>query len=376
MVAIISTITVMAFALGSSLPLVSLSLERWGIGSDVIGLMGALPALSFFLLSPFVPRLAQIFGSGTLLWGALLLCTFSILALAFTKNIAIWFILRLGVGVGTAILFQISETWINQVATESNRGRTLAIYVIFTTAGFAAGPLMINILGSEGNLPFIISSLIVASGGIAFLSVNGHYPKLSGHSRFSVFSFMRTAPLICAAALLVSFFDGSILTLLPLYGVKVGMTAEKAVLMSSVVLAGNIVLQLPIGWLSDRIGRIPVITGCGVIGLVGAMLLPFVITEPIIIWPMLLIWGGAVVGTYTIALVLMGQYFKGAELVTANASAGILWGLGTLIGPASAGYAMEIYEPHGMPVTFIIISAIFVGICLMEFKKPSLRQGV
>ncbi len=365
----------MGLSLSLSIPLVSLALERRGIGSDVIGYMGALPALAFLFFSPLVPRLSHTFGAGKMLWAALILCSGSIFCLALTEEIYIWFILRLGIGVGMSILFLISETWINQVAEEKTRGRTVGIYVAFLTGGFALGPVLINLLGSEGSFPFIIASVIVSAAGFFFLASGGHYPSLSGHSRFSVFTFIKIAPLICSAALLVAFFDGSVLTLLPIYGVKNGMSAETAVLMTSILLGGNILLQLPIGWLADIAGREKVILICGIIGLAGSLLLPLLINIPYLLWPMLVIWGGAVVGTYTLALVLMGQEFKGAELVTANAAAGVLWGVGSLVGPAAGGVAMEIYEPHGMSFVFTFVCFLFVCIALWQtLKRPVLSK--
>ncbi len=368
-VAIITAVSVMAVSLSLSIPLVSLSLERREIGSDVIGLMGSLPALAFLLASPVIPRLTQIFGTASMLWGALALCTGSIMALAISDNLILWFMLRFLIGAAMATLFLISETWLNQVAEEKTRGRTVALYISFMTGGFAMGPVLINLIGSEGRFPFIVAGLIVAAAGLFFLYSKGTFPVLSGQSRFSLISFMKTAPMICGAALLVAFFDGSVLTLLPVYGVKNQMTAELAVLMSSVLLAGNILLQFPIGWLTDRWGQAPVILCCGVIGLAGALLLPVAIGSPYFLWPMLVVWGGAVVGTYTIALVIMGKAFKGPDLITANAAAGVLWGVGSLIGPFSAGVAMEVYEPHGMPMIFATICLLFLLLVLWQLYR-------
>ncbi|PHQ71314.1 MAG: hypothetical protein COB93_03475 [Sneathiella sp.] len=369
LVAIIAAITAMAVSLSLTIPLVSLSLERRGYGSDIIGLMGSLPAVSFLLGSPFIPFWTRLFGVGKMLWGALLLASVCILALAISDNIYFWFVMRLLIGFSMAILFLISEAWINTIAREKTRGRTIAIYVSTMTCGFAFGPILINIIGAEGTFPFIISGLIVLPAGLAFLLVGGRFPDLSAKSRFSILSFFRIAPMISAAALLVAFFDGSVLTLLPVYGVKNGQTLEMAVLMTSALLAGNILLQFPIGWMADKYDRNWVILGCGIVGVAGAVLLPLVISQPYLLWPLLIIWGGGVVGTYTIALVIMGQEFKGGDLITATAAIGSLWGLGSLIGPVTAGVAMEVIKPHGMPYTFAVACLIFVLLVLWQLRR-------
>lgn len=370
---IIAAVTAMGLSLSLSIPLVSLSLERREFGADVIGLMGALPALAFILVSPIVPRLTRMFGSGPLLWVSLILCSGSILCLAIDDNLIFWFCLRILIGVGMSILFLISETWINQVSSDKNRGKIIGLYVTVLTCGFAAGPVVINFLGTEGQMPFVVASLIVASAGIFFLFAGKSYPRFDGQSSFSVLSFIRISPLICAAALLVSFFDGTVLTLLPVYGVRHAMTEETAVLMASTLLAGNILMQFPLGWLADKLGEKKIILACGIIGLVGAASLPFIISIPFILWPALLIWGGAVVGTYTLALIIMGRQFTGAELITANAAAGVLWGVGSLAGPSAGGYAMKFSESYGMPSVFVFISFLFVCLTFWQIvKKPSI----
>lgn len=373
LIAVIAAVTAMAVSLSLSIPLVSLLMEKRGYGSDIIGLMGALPALSFLLASPVVPACTRVVGSGKMLWGGLLLAAASIWALSLSDNIYFWFFLRLMIGLSMAVLFLISETWLNKIAREKTRGRTIAIYVSAMTCGFAFGPVLINVLGAEGSLPFIVSSLIVLSAGFAFFIVGDRFPDLGEKSSYSIFSFVKIAPMISAATLLVAFFDGSVLTLLPVYGVKNGQTLEMAVLMTSALLAGNILLQVPIGWLADRFDRTKVILGCGLIGVLGALILPLVVLSPYLLWPLLIIWGGGVVGTYTIALVIMGQQFKGGDLVMATAAVGMLWGLGSLFGPVLAGLAMEIFEPHGMPLTFAAACLLFVFVAANHLRR--LRKG-
>ncbi len=369
LVAIIAAATIMGVSLSLSIPLVSLNMERWGYGSDVIGLMGSLPSLTFLFVSPVLPALTRFFGSGKMLWSSLLLAAFSIWALSLSNNIYLWFFLRLMIGLSMAVLFTISETWLNKIADEKSRGRTVAIYVSAITLGFAFGPVLINFIGAEGSRPFVISALIVLAGGLAFLPVGKQFPDLGEKGSYSIFSFVRIAPMISAATLLVAFFDGSVLTLMPVYGVKNGQLLETSVLMTSALLAGNILLQLPIGWLADRYNRGWVILGCGIVGVVGALLLPFVVLNHYLLWPLLIIWGGGVVGTYTIALVVMGQHFRGGDLIIATAAVNMLWGLGGLFGPTLAGTAMEMYEPHGMPLTFAVACAAFVLIAALQLRR-------
>ncbi|WP_025899810.1 hypothetical protein [Sneathiella glossodoripedis] len=71
------------------------------------------------------------------------------------------------------------------------------------------------------------------------------------------------------------------------------------------------------------------------------------------------------------ALVIMGRQFVGAELITANATAGVLWGVGSLAGPAVGGYAMKLSDSYGMPGVFVVICLLFVCLTLREMTKKT-----
>lgn len=369
LVAIIAAVTAMSISFSHTVMLISLLMEEREHGSGVIGLMGALPALAFLIASPFIPGCIRYFGSRFMLWVALLVTASSIWALTFSDNIYYWFLLRLLIGMAMAVLFLISEAWLNQISHEKTRGRTVAIYTTFMSLGYALGPMLINMMGVDGILPFLISTLISLSAGIAFLAVGDRFPDLDRRSQYSLFSFIRAAPIIGAATLLVAFFDGSVIALLAVYGVKNGQTLEIAALMLSALLIGNILLQYPIGWLADRIDRGKVILGCGVIGATGSLMLPLAMPSSPFLWPLLIIWGGAVMGAYTVALAIMGRDFKDGDLMMATTVVTALWGIGNLFGPLVAGLAMVFSEQSGLPVTFAAICLIFIATVVLATRR-------
>ena len=72
--------------------------------------------------------------------------------------------------------------------------------------------------------------------------------------------------------------------------------------------------------------------------------------------------GAAGGGVYTLSLIIVGQRFQGAALVTANAAFGVLWGLGNLSGPLIAGVGMRISNPDGLPITLALATALFLAL--------------
>jgi MFS family permease len=187
-------------------------------------------------------------------------------------------------------------------------------------------------------------------------------PAIEGSANASVFGFFLIAPTLCSAVLLFAFLDGAVISLLPVFGLRHGYSEAVAAMMITVLVAGNILLQFPIGWLADHMDRytLQFLCGCGV--LTGATLLPFLVHMPLMFWPVLVLLGVSAGAVYTLSMIIVGQRFQGVELVTANAAFGVMWGIGSLAGPLIAGFGMRLLNPDGLPATLALAAALFLAV--------------
>lgn len=369
---IFSCIGVYGITAGMSLPLMSLILEERGYDRTIIGLNAATMAVALLACSPFMPRIIGRFGFRKVILISLLLEGGAFLALGLTDNIVAWFVLRVVMGAATTGLFLAGETWINQVAIEASRGRVMALYTTVLALTFAIGPLLITLTGTQGLLPFAVGTIIIFLAGGPLILTGNIQPAMTEAANFNVFSFIRLAPTLCAAVFLFSFTEMAVLPLLPIYALEFGLSVNLAAVTLTAVAAGNIFLQYPVGWLADRMDRFILLVFCAAGGLIGAAALPFVINEPKLLWPSLFLWGGVFASVYTVALTLLGERYKGADLVTANASFGVLWGLGSLTGPTLGGVAMDQMGPNGLPLTICALSGAFLLLALIRRKTARL----
>ncbi|MGH6821514.1 MAG: MFS transporter, partial [Methylocella sp.] len=156
--AAIAAITVFGFTLGLMFPLLSLIMEKRGIGADWIGYNAAMQPLGIVLSVFAIPRLVRRFGSKASVIGAALLAAAVVLAYPLLPVFWWWFGLRILHGFLTAMLFAISEAWIVRFAEGRYRSRILALYVSVLAASFGGGPALISVTGIEGMLPFIIGA--------------------------------------------------------------------------------------------------------------------------------------------------------------------------------------------------------------------------
>jgi len=363
----IIAIGVFCLTLGLSYPLLSLILDSMGISAGLIGLNAAMTPLGIIFSSPFIPPLARRFGAWFMCVLSLCLAAVLLVLLAVLRDVTLWFFLRFLLGVVNTVIFITSEVWINQLAPQAIRGRIIGLYTTIAAAGFALGPLVIAIIGSQGWLPFLVavSGILLALPFI--ISARSHLPTFDHAENFSMLSFFPKAPLLLLAVGFAALFDQVMISLLPIYILRHGIVESTASLMLMVLILGNVLLQIPIGWMADRISRKRLLCCLAFGTATGSILLIGLIHGSALIWPMLFVWGAVAFGTYTIAMVELGDRFTGALLLAGNSAFGIMWGIGGIIGPSVGGTAMDLMGPEGLPITLCIL---FVMLGLAAVKMP------
>ncbi len=366
LIAAITCISVYGIVGGLSGPLISLKMQAVGIDPSIIGANAAAMAGGIILISPFIPRLTAWLGPRIFLVSCLIVEMVLLLAFPLTENVFAWFVLRLLMGASVCGLFVISETWINQLVDDAYRGRTLAIYATFLSVGFAVGPSLIPLTGIAGWTPFLVAAGIVCLAMIPMALAGNSGIGFTEKASFSSLAFLRLAPSIALAVLVVSFFEMGAPNILPIYGVGHGLDVNSSALMATFIGGGGIVLMLPIGWLADKMDRMKLIAICALIAAASVISLPWIIKNPVFLYTMLLILGGTVHGIYACALAVIGARFQGSDLVSANAATAMIWGCGSVLGPAFVGISMEIAPTYGVPFVIMAVCALFGGFAILR----------
>ncbi|MDD0843041.1 MFS transporter [Pseudomonas sp. Gutcm_11s] len=360
---LIFAVSVVGLSMGATLPLVALRLHGAGAGSLAIGLMSALPAAGMILAALLVHRLCRHFSGRQLYLICFALCLLGCAALlADQAPLAVLAGARLLLGVGMGVLVILGESWVNELCDERKRGQIVALYAACFTGCQLGGPAMISLFGAASAWPVW---LVLATNLLALALVWRSLPAdlveaaEDAPRRFSLLGFVRIAPALCLGVLFFAFFDAVVLSLFPVYASSHGWAVGVAALMASVILGGDMLFQVPLGWLSDRVDRRALHLGCGVLTLALGLALPWLIGQGSLLWPALVVLGAAAGGIYTLALVLIGQHFRGPDLVTANACVGMLWGVGSLLGPLLSGALMST-GPQGLPLALCLAASLFV----------------
>ena len=359
--AVIACLSVFDVTLGLTYPLLSLILEARGISATWVGANAAMTPLGLVLAAPAVLPLARRLGS----WRLALLCiattAATLVLLRLSGDLRAWFLLRFLLGGAIGMLFALSEAWINALATEATRGRIIGLYSSVLSLGFATGPFLLTWTGSVGWTPFVVALTFLAWSIPPLLWARDAAPDLARDERASLGAFASRAPTMLAAVAAFAIFDTAIMALFPVYALRHGMSEAAAASAVGVLIVGNVVLQPVIGWIADRWSRQGMLLCCALLTACGSALVPAVMGSAML-WPLVLVWGAAGFGVYTMALADLGARFSGPMVVAGAAAFTATWGVGGILGPVLGGSAMQHFGPHGLPfmlgVTFLGLAAI------------------
>ena len=365
MASLIAAAMIFGLTYGLSAPLLALNLTQLGFGKGFIGANAAMHAVGVLLVAPLLPALAWRTGPKLPIAGALLSAAAVLALFPVVTAIWLWFPLRIILGIASETLFVMSETWLNQLSSDSARARTMAVYTAALSLGFALGPIILSVVGTQGLLPFLLASVIAL---LALLSIAMPWVRAPVFERPSNPNFLRyvaLAPVAIGATLVNAALETAGMSFLPLYAMRAGWAERPATLLLSVLLLGAILLQLPIGWLADKVDRRKLVIGLGTASTLGALLWPLVIGDAWLAYPLLFVWGGVFVGIYTVMMTLVGSRFQGGDLVSVYAVMSVAWGAGAFIGPSAAGAAMDL-TLHGLPYFAAFACAAFTLLAVVR----------
>ena len=242
------------------------------------------------------------------------------------------------------------------------------------SAGFALGPLILSMTGTEGWAPFLVTIALLLVPAAVLAGALGSSPKLRGKTE-PLARYVLLAPVAMFGYFVFAAGDTVLLTFLPIYAVGLGVAEVDAIRLLTVLAIGSMALQYPVGWLADRVSNYAIAAAMGAALLAGSAALPWALPHPAISIVFMFFYGGALGALYTISLVLLGRQFKGAELSAASAMLAVMFCVGAFIWPSIGGAGMERFGGDAMPAALVAAYALFLAVVAFAWLRgPSLRE--
>jgi MFS family permease len=346
-------------------------MEQRGIEATLNGLNASGVFLGVIVGPLLAPRFIRALGVRNFLLVGFALDVALVLMLKVFDGLLAWFALRALLGLIGSSVFTSGEAWINQLAGDADRGRIIGLYAAALSAGFGVGPLLLSVTGINGWAPFVANAAITALAMLPLLGV-GDASRAFGRERgASPLTMFARAPVILGVVAIFGFYEAALMVMLPIWGVRSGLNERLAAATLSAVYLGSIVLQVLIGWLSDKLSRLAALRLCAAVGLLGAILAMQPAPLPLV-FCLLFVWGGVASGIYPVALSMAGDQFRGADLVSVNAAMIIGYGLGAFAGPALGGLAMDVWQQQGL---FWLFALLFAGMLIVVSQRVGVGKA-
>lgn len=344
---LVSIVAISGFSQGMLLPLIAIIFEQDGVSSSMNGLHATGLYIGILIASPLMETPLRRFGYRPIILIGGFTVAISLALFPLWKSFWFWFLLRLAIGIGDHMLHFATQTWITSFSPKERIGRNISLYGLFFGLGFAAGPLMTGFVKINTSLPFIISSAISLAAWLTVWLLKNERPEHDTDST-SFFGTMKRFGKVFKYAWVAflppfgyGFLEASLNGNFPVYAMRSGIGVDAVALLLPAFAIGGILSQLPLGILSDKLGRRNVlifVTLTGFISFTAAGLLENSTTGLLICF---FIAGTLVGSTFSLGISYMADLLPKQLLPAGNLMCGIFFSFGSISGPFIGGLAIQ-----------------------------------
>jgi MFS family permease len=302
----------------------------------------------------------------------------AMIAVGITDNSMAWVFLRLVTGLCLAGLYVVAESWLNDLATNENRGSLLAIYGSITIAFFGVGQILVSafdpLVVTGFGVAAIITSLAVAPVALSEAAVA---PNLEESEHISLRELATVVPTGVFSCLLVGVAHGAIAGMAAIYATRVGLSPGLVGLFVALPSLGGVLFQWPISATSDDIDRRAVgLVAAACAAGTSALLLLDSPQKPMAFFLFMLV-GGFSYPLYSLVGAYTNDWIEPEHLNAAASQLVKLYGLGAIAGPLLAGFAMAVIGPTGFQWSLVAMHsaiALFFFYRILSWRSPLAKR--
>ena len=283
-----------------------------------------------------------------------------------------WSLMRVLIGFCFSGIYVTAESWLNNTASNETRGQALSLYMIVQMLGIIASQGLLSLGDPAGYALFIIPSVLVSLAFMPILLAATPAPTFDTIQPMSFRALFRISPLGCAGMLLTGGVYSAMFGMASVYGAMSAMSIGQIAAFVAAMYVGGLLLQYPIGWVSDRVDRRGLVlwlsvAGALVMGMATVINLPF--TLQLIV---ALLLGGIINPLYSLLIAHTNDFLTKEEMPAASAGLIFLNGFGAIFGPLSLGWIMQQVGANGY---FLFIGILFAALAGYAGWRMTRRAG-
>jgi len=270
----------------------------------------------------------------------------ALLAFPLVTEFWAWTLLRFVIGFSMSGVFVAAESWLNDSATNENRGQILGAYMIAQTLGIISAQGVLSLGDAATATLFIVSSIFVSISFAPILLTVSRVPASEAAKPMTLRRLVANSPLGTVGVFLLGGVYATQAGMGAVFGTQIGLSADTTALFIAMLFAGAMVLQVPLSWLSDHMGRRLLICATAALG-AGFSLLGW-FSEDRLSFLLLAAFfsGGLTTPLYALLLAYTNDHLDVEDMPAASGGLVFVFGLGAIAGPLITGATMQAFGPY------------------------------
>lgn len=281
----------------------------------------------------------------------------------------IWAIMRVIIGFGFAGIYITAESWLNNTATNETRGQSLSLYMIVQMLGIVASQGLLAAGDPFGYDMFLIPSVLVSLSFLPILLAKTPAPTFETTERLGFRELFRISPLGCVGMLISGGIFSAMFGMASVWGTLSLFSVGQIALFTSALYIGGLILQYPVGYMSDRMDRRSIMLWLSVVAAV-VLLIASIFILPY--WSLLIVAvviGGITYPMYSLLIAYTNDFLSKEQMASASAGLIFLNGFGAIFGPLITGWLMGVVGTRGFFLFMFVLYAAMVGYTLWRMGR-------
>ncbi len=371
--AILLGIGFMMLALGLQSTLLGVRASIEGFSTFVTGVLMSGYFIGLFAGSLLAPILVQRVGHIRVFSALASLASISILFHGVYIEPLVWWLMRVITGICFAGFYVVTESWLNDRASNETRGKILSVYMVIVTGGIAAGQMLLNLAGPETIDLFILASVIISFGLIPILLTAKPAPAFATSSKLSIIALYRASPLAVIGTCLTGAAHGTIFGLGAIYAAAALPDVKAVSIFMACFMVGSLFTQWPVGYISDRVGRRGVMAALSAVSIICCLAIMVLPRGELSFYLLAALIGGAAMPMYSVCIAYANDRLEPQQIVAASGALVMAAGIGSMTGPIVISYFMDLLDVN---FYFWGIAAVFAIIFMFTLIRIGARAGV
>ena len=283
-----------------------------------------------------------------------------------------WTVIRVLLGFCLAGAYVTVESWLNNAADNTSRGKILSAYMVVQTSGIIAAQVLMNVGDAAGYLLFVIPSILVSLSFAPILLSATPTPAFETDKPMTLRRLYDSSPLGTIGILILGGVFAAQFGMASVYGAEAGLSVGQISAFVAAIFAGAVVFQLPIGWLSDRMDRRWLILGVAAVGAASTGVGAFLGVDYRTLLILGFVMGGMASPLYSLLIAYTNDFLEIEDMAAASGGLVFVYGMGAIVGPVLTGQLMSMVGPHGF---WLFLSAFFGLIVLYAAWRMTRRPA-